>query len=1643
MWRKTTLLLGVALGLSLASCGGEASWNKGEDVVGEPDLPTPIEYPPDQSEVGPFSLPESGVTATRTAQGLSVSLPVANKGDVCDSCILYLKVQQIGDEELVAEASQTTPLEKGTTTLHVELQLENAVWEAEEPLYTVGWELKTPEGTLRGTRSLAVMLEHTDLTLFVPETTVLGQPLTVRAQSTRIGDRAALAKVPLTFQAQGAGVDQSLLVTTDEKGLASFEVTPTEPGSVHVVAVESAAGSMPLEAYSSVQRLSRILLTTDKPLYQPGQSVHIRILALDRFTRSPLKQTPVVLEGFDGASNRIYKVELTTDDFGVASGTMQIGSLVTLGNWRLSATVGEDSTEKTIKVDRYALPRFKITTQRDKPWYKPGETMALEIAAQYFFGKPVEGNVKIDVYRYVGTWEVFSTHEVQINSEGLAAASIPLPTYLIGTPMEGSEGGTNQASVTLQMEVTDLAGHTEKQTMSVPVVELPYTLTAIPESGSLVPGLANRVFLFVTDPSGESAAGSYTLTTTPHNAYSGEATVTVPASGPLVVEVAAPAEGGCVTLQLQPANSEMLSRHLCPSEGSALLLRTDRALYEVGDEIDVDVYGLDGLGDAFLDVVRAGQTVLTQIVPMQEGHGSLILDLDSEMSGQLELHVYRLREDGFMARDTRLVVVLNNSELTVTTQMDKSTYRPGETAQVEFTVKDQSDSPAVAALGVQVVDEAVFALAESQPGLARLYFMLEDAILQAKASFAEGGSSFAQLAQGATENPEGSPEAEEAQEVAEAVLAVQGDAAFGNSMSNKWSLIAGNMEGSQNSLRSILESLWAIQLSVQVADLGISCDQLASTVPELLKSSPIIDPWGNAVVVKEASSYSLVLVSKGTDEEANTEDDIIVNIYLSSLKDCYDEHSEDEWIAYDCVAMDSGSWGWEDTVMPSEDMVQESDSTSEGGTGPSGVRVRQWFPETLFVAPSVITDTNGKASLSIPLADSITEWRMSTVASTATGLLGNRTDGFVVFQEFFVDIDLPKYLVRNDEITFPVLIYNYLEEAQTVELTLGTEEWFELSGASVATLVLEPGEVTSVQFPVKVKDAGWHSITVTATGSSMSDAVMRTVEVKPDGTPVPTTVTGRFGAANELATQTATVPVEFPAEAIPGGSSVAVRVTGSPTAVMTQGLDGMLQLPNGCFEQTTSSAWPNVLILSYLRQSEQTNAEIEMKALQYIAVGYQRILTFETPEGGFNWWEEDTTGNTVLSAVAIQMLTDTKAVFGTVEDSVIDRTFYYLSGTQNTDGSWAAEPNLHAGNEPLGASGLRTTCYITWSLGYGGYATSASAKAAADYVESFLPGETDPYTRALCANALLWTKPSSPLISTVMQELAASAIEEGDKVHWGTQGDTWCGSYGDGANVELTALAALAIAKSGLQSGLLGGAGNWLADSRDPYGSWGYNTQATVLALKALMVAGSANADVAATVEVLLNGASIAAHQFDAFNKDVVWQVELTEALDAQSNEIELSYNGTGNLSWQVSPVYYVPWQAGGDPSGPLDIDVVLDATEVAVDDIVNVTVTVTNTDPALEGKNLMVSVGIPAGFSAVAQDLELLKEQGLVQEVETTGREVLFYIQSLTANQPLVLTYGMLATMPVKSQGAEGQVYMYYDKSTNAMTPPFVFDVM
>jgi uncharacterized protein YfaS (alpha-2-macroglobulin family) len=756
--------------------------------------------------------------------------------------------------------------------------------------------------------------------------------------------------------------------------------------------------------------------------------------------------------------------------------------------------------------------------------------------------------------------------------------------------------------------------------------------------------------------------------------------------------------------------------------------------------------------------------------------------------------------------------------------------------------------------------------------------------------------------------------------------------------------------------------------------------------------------------------------------------------------------------------MEAGAIRFEAEEVPSQEPAKSGADAAAPVSGGEPPRLRQYFPETMLWLPDGETDANGLLALEVPIADSITTWRMTALASTQDGRLGSATAGLRVFQEFFVDLNLPQALTVGDEVSIPVGVFNYLPGSQDVTLQVSEAFWFELLDVAEKRISIASNDITVVYFRIRVKEFGTYPFTVTALGSSMSDAIQKPVRIFPDGKQIFFTESDRVNAETP-----ASVTVSLPGEVIAGSQALNVKIYPGMVSQVVEGLDSILQMPNGCFEQTSSTTYPNVLVLDYLQNSGDISPEVQFKAEDYINIGYQRLTTFEVNGGGFSLFGDEP-ASILLSAYAVQEFSDMSRVHG-VDQNLISRTAQWLLDQQHPDGFWGNDATWVEGTFVSGPQGdpVVTTAYVMWSLGRAGIANDYRFEQGLAYLQQKQAEISDAYTLGLVANALVEAGIAfgqSDLANNVLNRLAAMAQKEGDASFWENEGDTFMGGYGDVGRLEATALATLAFIRSGKHLDLAEGGVLYLVQNKDSFGNW-QTTQTTILSLQTFIEnakLGSENIDATTTISM---GNQTRTVRATAENYDVMQMVTFADVTPGE-NELQIDVEGEGRFMYQVTGSYYLPWQDLPKYSEELALkqavtmDVAYDRTELEVDDTVTVDVTVSMNEPGARADWALVDLGIPPGFSVNSEDLSALvsyyddavsgsgreSAEGVltaptIERYELTGRQILVYIGNLSAGNPLSFSYRLTAKFPLRAQTPASNAYDYYNPQVGGEAAP------
>ncbi len=1349
---------------------------------------------------------------------------------------------------------------------------------------------------------------------------------------------------------------------------------------------------------SLVPKDIQVFLITDKPIYQPSQIVHIRSLSLYSFNKKSVKNKPFTYKIIDPSSNIVMQRKIETDQFGVGYTSFQLADQVITGTYRIEMYHDKEKVaEKTFQVERYVLPKFNVALKTDKEFYLPSEKVKGEVEVKYFFGKPVDGarvDVKFKKFE-IYTEEIGSIHG-KTDENGIFKFQFQLPDYFAG--MELDRGA---APIFIDVEVEDNTGHIEEKSFDKKVVINPVDIEMVPVGGYLIEGVENKVMVSVSYPDGTPAKGRLLITGKYSSRFSKE--IEIPETGFSYFFIKPEhLEDVIVMAHFSSENIDFKKEFVLNTktrDRDHILLYLKEVRGKVGDNFQIKVLSSRNMRVAYIDIVKESQTYLKKTIKLKEGEGEFNLHVDNLLTGTCYISAYAITSDGHIIRDRKVVYFEPSNELTVTTE-HKESYLPGEKAKIVFSVKDREGRPRVSVLGISIVDEAVFALSELHPGLEKVFFQIEKELL--KPRYEVHGLRWEIVIR---------ERKREAMDMLLSFISREAEIDFEEPVSYM------NHEEIKNSVLEVISPILD-RIGEVVENHYWEIDRLPKgeithffIEKGFFKREELMDPWGTPLKIKKDFWGNITIVSAGPDEKFQTQDDIEFGVETEVFLFEGGRPLKTVMKARKLMAPQELSAPVQEEYEP----VVPADGGEE-----EKVHVRSYFPETFVFEPALITDSEGRAEMEVRIPDAITTYRMSIFASTPDGLLGSTEDSIKIFKKFFVEPDIPLNFVRGDKVYLRTGVYNYTSKELNVKLKVEGDDKIKIKEKEF-NIKIKPQSVEGIYIPLEFVKSGEAKIRITGISSGERDVVEKTITVVPPG------IKREISESGELEKEK-TFTVSYPETSDPEQREAYLRIYPGALSQILTGLESLLKVPYGCFEQTSSVTYPNILILNYMREKNMDVPEIDMKATQYINLGYQRLLTFEVETGGFSWFGNPP-ANKVLTAYGLREFTDMKKVFP-IDENIIKRTLNWLLSQQENNGSF--KPDEYSIDEEvtigMKKNPLLPTSYIAWTLNEIGF-RGEELKKAKSYLKKHIKDLEANYERALFLNAFVGDEDA---FNKVWKQLKERMVEDASGIHWESKEGVGLFGKGRTRSIETTALVANALMKMEKEPNVVRKIINYLYRERSPSGDW-YTTQATIMALKVITLYSLKAQDVEGRVIVDM-GKETKEIKIDRDSREMV-VVKIPEG----ENTVRVKFKGKGSPMYDFVTSFYMK----GYPvkkKDVLKIDLKYDKQTLKLNDLVKVDVEV-KAIPGVTAEMVIVDLGIPPGFSPVPAEWDELVRQNLIKRYDFTGRQIIVYFERITS-EPIKFNYHLRANYPLKVSGAGARIYEYYNPENQAYIPPVPMEV-
>ncbi len=582
-------------------------------------------------------------------------------------------------------------------------------------------------------------------------------------------------------------------------------------------------------------------------------------------------------------------------------------------------------------------------------------------------------------------------------------------------------------------------------------------------------------------------------------------------------------------------------------------------------------------------------------------------------------------------------------------------------------------------------------------------------------------------------------------------------------------------------------------------------------------------------------------------------------------------------------------------------------------------RVRSNFKDSVFYSHRVETGADGKAVINVEFPDNLTEWRVGARGITTKAKVGEGFLAIKVKKRLILRDQAPRFFVEGDVVTLSgIVMNNYDRELKvTAHLLLNPED-----GASEAEkrafcgyelfpetpkrveFVLGAMREKRVDWRVRMTRAGTFKVMMFALTEVESDATDKSYKCKVRGAEMYQAHTTNIKDGEDSKTFTLTLPDKLD----PEQTNLDIMLSPSVAALAMDALPYLLDYPYGCVEQTMSRFIPAVLVRKTLQDAGISLEEVGKRRAQMaydggspqaaywykkspvfdsgvmndiIAAGLDRIISFQHSSGGWGWWRGGDS-DSYMSAYVVYGLVIARQAGVKFDVNVLNRGAAFLKSVAR------GEKNLHR------------VAYISYVLSFAG----TPDKELLDKVYDRRDDLTHLSRAMICmAEFLAGDKERARILISNIEDYRKTDAENGT-CWWECGRDYW---WWWNDKIETNAFVMQALTMVDPTNKWLEPHVKWLAQNRK--GSRWNSTKDTAQAVNALMAYAKATGELSReyTVNIYRNGEKVKSWDVTPQN---VFALQTNfrlkgQALPAGKHEFKVERVGQGKLYFSAFLSYF------------------------------------------------------------------------------------------------------------------------------------------
>ena len=1250
---------------------------------------------------------------------------------------------------------------------------------------------------------------------------------------------------------------------------------------------------------------------TQQPVYRPGQEVNFKAIfrkkAGNEILNEPNQKFDISVKS--PKNKEVYSGQTETNEFGSLFGNFKLDGEADLGYYSIILTKDGVNYYGSFSVEEYKKPEYKVNVETDRNQYANGDKINATVTADYYFGSPVKNaSVQVNIYKqnywrpwwYWSEWAWFykgfkndryfgGQQELIHQESGKLDAD---GKYAINYKVQSGKNYDYQYIISA--EVTDASRRAITGSAQIFVTRGSFTISTSPEKYFYQQGKEVKIKVNASDFSDKPVQTDFRLIVEyPQNGkknQSGFESDTI---------FAKTNEAGSAVVNFKPIKNVTgyFNYHIVAFDerereiesassfyigdvndyyyqrtNAGLEIITDKEAYEKGDSLIAYVFLPDDNQELLLTYETNKIISYKKLKPIRNSF-EIREKLTGEFSPSFNISISFIK-DRMLYQNSKMIGVLAKDKLlNITLTPSQKTYKPGEQADYEISVKDYLGNPVKnTEVSFGIVDESIYAIMEDQTQpIETFFYSPQYSYMQTYNSLQSGYfSSYSRPATYIDKNYFSYKE---------------DNAKHSSKLYGK--IIIENEE-------TIPEGLFVIltgernYYTAKVDSLGnYKIENVAKGNYQLFISAGI----GGMILVND------IKINGGTKYDFTINENQkaqIENMIAQGIGGVSDREEAGNTLArQDAAPMVS------EMLMTDGKMMKESKDKSAYVQAD----VRTNFVDALIWKAHVVTDDNGKANVKFKIPDNLTTWRTTVRSITKQTEVGQKADKFISRKDLLVRMETPRFFRQDDEVVISTIVHNYLSEKKITRIHFeGKNVKLISSIINSKDIANKNGDLTKDTYEIiipskdelridwKIKVTEFNSdatLKVSALTDEESDAMEVKIPIVPNGIKISNPFVLHYPQDNVNET------TEFYLDEDIDLSTASFSFEAAPSlaGTMLKALDELAGYPYGCVEQTMSRFLPTLIVENTFKK---INVPLKSKTIEelpsYVEAGLKRLYDFQHSDGGWGWWTNDQS-HPYMTAYVIYGMSLAREAGYTINENV------YNNGLNNLKNQIInAKPDIDE----------TTLSYMLFSFSTSMKNKSYDKDNYFEIINILLRKDLKSYPLSLLAITLNNMKENQKA-KDVIARLKKQVNEEKSFAFWG--GEEWHYRW-QNDNVQGTAFAVKAILNVEGNSDLIAKAVRWLMMKKQGY-SW-KSTQETSVVLFALTdyLKITKELDPDYSVKVFLNDNEIFS---SSYNKDGVYKESKTikitgnehDFLRKGKNKIRIEKTGKGTLYFSGLSEYF------------------------------------------------------------------------------------------------------------------------------------------